>query len=48
MWSGRRCGHFLLLDVMAAAVILTSTYLLFKPPPETKTLNAVDEARVRT
>jgi lysyl-tRNA synthetase class 2 len=38
----------ILLDVMAASVILTSTYLLFKPPPETKTLNAVDEARVRT
>ncbi len=38
----------ILLDVMGAAVILTSTYLLFKPPPETKTLNAVDEARVRT
>ncbi len=38
----------ILLDVMGAAVILISTYLLFKPPPETKTLNAVDEARVRT
>ena len=36
------------LDVLGAAVILTSTYLLFKPPPETQTLNAVDEARVRT
>jgi lysyl-tRNA synthetase, class II len=38
----------ILLDVMGAAVILTSTYLLFRPPPETHTLSAVDEARVRT
>ena len=38
----------ILLDVMGAAVILASTYLLFKPPPETHTLSAVDEARVRT
>jgi lysyl-tRNA synthetase class 2 len=38
----------ILLDVMGAVVILTSTYLLFRPPPETHTLNAVDEARVRT
>jgi lysyl-tRNA synthetase, class II len=38
----------ILLDLLGAATILTSTYLLFKPPPETKTLSAVDEARVRT
>lgn len=38
----------ILLDVLGAAVILTSTYLLFKPPPETHTLSAADEARVRT
>jgi len=38
----------ILLDVLGAAVILASTYLLFKPPPETHTLSAVDEARVRT
>ena len=38
----------ILLDVMGAAVILTSTYLLFRAPPETHTLSAVDEARVRT
>jgi lysyl-tRNA synthetase class 2 len=38
----------ILLDVMGAAVILTSTYLLFRPPPETHTLSAEDEARVRT
>ena len=38
----------ILLDVMGAAVILTSTYLLFKPPPETHMLIAADEARVRT
>jgi lysyl-tRNA synthetase, class II len=38
----------ILLDIMGAAVILTSTYLLFKPPPETHTLSAVDEARIRT
>ena len=38
----------ILLDVMGAAVILTSTYLLFKPPADTQTLSAVDEARVRT
>jgi lysyl-tRNA synthetase, class II len=38
----------ILLDVMGAAVILTSTYLLFKPPPETHTLSAADEARIRT
>jgi lysyl-tRNA synthetase, class II len=38
----------ILLDVMGAAVILTSTYLLFKPPADTHTLSAVDEARVRT
>ena len=38
----------ILLDVMGAAVILTSTYLLFRPPPDTRTLNAADEARVRT
>ena len=38
----------ILMDVMGAAVILTSTYLLFRPPPETHTLSAEDEARVRT
>jgi lysyl-tRNA synthetase, class II len=38
----------ILLDVMGAAVILTSTYLLFRPPADTQTLSAVDEARVRT
>jgi lysyl-tRNA synthetase class 2 len=38
----------ILVDVMGAAVILTSTYLLFRPPPETHTLSAEDEARVRT
>ena len=38
----------ILLDVLGAAVILTATYLLFKPPPETHTLSAVDEARIRT
>ncbi len=38
----------ILLDVLGAAVILTSTYLLFKPPADTQTLSAVDEARVRT
>ena len=38
----------LLLDLMGAATILTSTYLLFRPPHEAKTLSAVDEARVRT
>jgi lysyl-tRNA synthetase, class II len=38
----------LLLDVLGAAVLLTSTYLLFKPPAHTQTLSAVDEARVRT
>jgi len=38
----------ILLDVLGAAVLLASTYLLFKPPPETHTLSAVDEARVRT
>ena len=38
----------ILLDVLGAAVILTSTYLLFKPPGHTQTLRAVDEARVRT
>src|SRR4029453_7469196 len=38
----------LLLDVLGAAVILTSTYLLFRPPAHTQTLSAVDEARVRT
>jgi lysyl-tRNA synthetase class 2 len=36
------------LDVLGAVVILTSTYLLFKPPGHTQTLSAVDEARVRT
>src|SRR5829696_5632998 len=38
----------ILLDVLIAAVILTSTYLFFKPPAHTQTLSAVDEARVRT
>src|SRR4029450_10905654 len=38
----------ILLDVLGAAVILTSTYLLFRPPAHTQTLSAVDEARVRT
>jgi len=38
----------ILVNFMGAAVILTSTYLLFRPPPETHTLSAVDEARVRT
>ena len=38
----------ILLDVLGAAVILTSTYLFFKPPPETHTLSAADEARIRT
>jgi lysyl-tRNA synthetase class 2 len=38
----------LLLDVLGAVTILTSTYLLFKPPPETHTLSAADEARIRT
>ena len=36
------------LDVLGAVVILTSTYLLFRPPAHTQTLSAVDEARVRT
>jgi lysyl-tRNA synthetase, class II len=36
------------LDVLGAVVILTSTYLLFKPPGHTHTLSAGDEARVRT
>ncbi|HEY6810982.1 MAG TPA: bifunctional lysylphosphatidylglycerol synthetase/lysine--tRNA ligase LysX [Propionibacteriaceae bacterium] len=38
----------ILLDVLGAAVILTATYLFFKPPPETHMLSAADEARVRT
>jgi lysyl-tRNA synthetase class 2 len=38
----------ILLDVLGAAVILTSTYLFFRPPPETHMLSAADEARVRT
>jgi lysyl-tRNA synthetase, class II len=38
----------ILLDVMGAVTILSSTYLLFKAPPETHTLSAADEARVRT
>ncbi len=38
----------LFLDVLGAVVILTTTYLLFKPPGHTHTLSAGDEARVRT
>jgi len=38
----------ILLDVLGAAVILTATYLFFRPPPETHMLSAADEARVRT
>ena len=48
MRSGLLCGSRSCWTFMGAAVILTSTYLLFRPPPETHTLSAVDEARVRT
>ncbi|MET1005163.1 MAG: bifunctional lysylphosphatidylglycerol synthetase/lysine--tRNA ligase LysX [Propionibacteriaceae bacterium] len=37
-----------LLGVIGAAVVLTSTYLLFRAPRSTRTLDAVEEARVRT
>ena len=43
-----RCGSRSFWTCMGAVVILTSTYLLFRPPLDTQTLSAVDEARVRT
>ena len=36
-----------LLGLFGAAVIFTSAYLLFRPPRDTRTLDATDEARVR-
>ncbi|WP_344806424.1 bifunctional lysylphosphatidylglycerol synthetase/lysine--tRNA ligase LysX [Microlunatus ginsengisoli] len=37
-----------LISVIGAAVIIWSTYLLFRAPRSTRTLDAADEARVRT
>ena len=36
------------LGLIGAAVVLTSAYLLFRAPRDTRTLDAVDEAKVRT
>jgi lysyl-tRNA synthetase, class II len=36
------------LGLIGAVIILTAAYLLFRPPRDTRTLDAVDEARVRT
>ena len=36
------------IDVIAAAVVVGATVLLFRSPPYTRTLDAADEARVRT
>ena len=36
------------LGLMGATVVLTSTYLLFRAPRRTRTLDAAEEARVRT
>ena len=36
------------LGLLGAAVVLTSAYLLFRPPRDTRTLDAADEARLRT
>ncbi|HET9648420.1 MAG TPA: bifunctional lysylphosphatidylglycerol synthetase/lysine--tRNA ligase LysX [Microlunatus sp.] len=38
----------LIVSVIGAAVIIGSTYLLFRAPRYTRTLDAIDEARVRT
>ncbi|HEY5848592.1 MAG TPA: bifunctional lysylphosphatidylglycerol synthetase/lysine--tRNA ligase LysX [Microlunatus sp.] len=37
-----------MLGLIGAAVVLTSAYLLFRAPRDTRTLDAVDEAKVRT
>ena len=38
----------LLIGLMGAAIVLGSAYLLFRAPRHTHTLDAADEARVRT
>ena len=38
----------LVLGLIGAVVVLAAAYLLFRPPAYTRTLDAADEARVRT
>ena len=37
-----------MIDLIAAATVVGATVLLFRSPPYTRTLDAADEARVRT